>query len=150
MPQFDITPYLSQAFWMLISFGFMYLLVSYLIMPMLDDVFNRRDTLIKNDLEAAERINKQAEALIKEYDEFMLSADQQKATLLKNAYEDLNKTSVKVEGEHDKKVRGKIKKTEQELAYLREKLYAEADQIAEVVAQKLAKKLDATDVKKVG
>lgn len=150
MPQFDITPYLSQAFWMLISFGFMYLLVSYLIMPMLDDVFNRRDTLIKNDLEAAERINKQAEALIKEYDEFMLLADQQKATLLKNAYEDLNKASVKVEGEHDKKVRGKIKKTEQELAHLREKLYAEADQIAEVVAQKLAKKLDATDVKKVG
>lgn len=150
MPQFDITSYLSQAFWMLISFGFMYLLVSYLIMPMLEDVFNRRDTLIKNDLEAAERINKQAEALIKEYDEFMLSADQQKATLLKNAYEDLNKTSVKVEREHDKKVRGKIKKTEQELVLLREKLYAEADEIAEVVAQKLAKKLDATDVKKVG
>ena len=98
---------------------FIILLVSYLIMPMLDDVFNRRDTLIKNDLEAAERINKQAEALIKEYDEFMLSADQQKATLLKNAYEDLNKASVKVEGEHDKKVRGKIKKTEQELAHLR-------------------------------
>ena len=150
MPQFDITPYLSQAFWMLISFGFMYLLVSYLIMPMLEDVFNRRDILIKNDLEAAERINKQAEALIKEYDEFMLSADQQKATLLKNAYEDLNKTSVKVEREHDKKVRGKIKKTEQELVHVREKLYAEADEIAEVVAQKLAKKLDATDVKKVG
>lgn len=150
MPQFDITSYLSQAFWMLISFGFMYLLVSYLIMPMLEDVFNRRDTLIKNDLEAAERINKQAEALIKEYDEFMLSAEQQKATLLKNAYEDLNKTSVKVEREHDKKVRGKIKKTEQELVLLREKLYAEADEIAEVVARKLAKKLDATDVKKVG
>ncbi len=150
MPQFDVAPYLSQAFWMLISFGFMYLLVSYLILPMLDDVFERRDTLIKNDLEAAERINKQAELLIKEYDEFMLSADQQKATLLKNAYENINKTSVKVEGEHDKKIRRKIQKTEQELAEIREKLHAEADQIAEVVAQKLAKKLDATDVKKVG
>ncbi len=150
MPQFDLSPYLSQAFWMLISFGFMYLLVSYLIMPMLEDIFERRDTLIKNDLEAAERINKQAELLIKEYDEFMLSADQQKATLLKNAYENINKTSVKVEGEHDKKIRRKIQKTEQELAEIREKLHAEADQIAEVVAQKLAKKLDATDVKKVG
>ncbi len=150
MPQFDVTPYLSQAFWMLISFTFMYLLVSYLIMPMLEDVFERRDTLIKNDLEAAERINKQAELLIKEYDEFMLSADQQKAALLKNAYENINKTSVKVEGEHDKKIRQKIQKTEQELAKLREKLHADADQIAEVVAQKLAEKLDAADVKKVG
>lgn len=148
MPQFDITPYLSQAFWMLISFGFMYLLVSYLIMPMLDDVFEKRDALIKNDLEVAERLNKQAETLIKEYDEFMLSADQKKAAMLKNVYEDINRTSVKIEGEHDKKIRQKIQKTERELAQLREKMYAESEQIAEIVAQKLADKLDAADIKR--
>lgn len=148
MPQFDVAPYLSQAFWMLISFGFMYLLVSYLIMPMLEDVFEKRDTLIKTDLEVAERLNKQAETLIKEYDEFMLSADQQKAAMLKTAYEDLNKTSVKIEGEHDKKIRQKIKTTEKELQHLRERLHAQSDQIAEVVAQKLVDKLDAMDVKR--
>ena len=148
MPQFDVAPYLSQAFWMLISFGFMYLLVSYLIMPMLEDVFEKRDTLIKTDLEVAERLNKQAETLIKEYDEFMLSADQQKAAMLKTAYEDLNKTSVKIEGEHDKKIRQKIKTTEKELQRLRERLHAQSDQIAEVVAQKLVDKLDAMDVKR--
>ena len=148
MPQFDVAPYLSQAFWMLISFGFMYLLVSYLIMPMLEDVFEKRDTLIKTDLEAAERLNKQAETLIKEYDEFMLSADQQKATMLKTAYEDLNRTSVKIEGEHDKKIRQKIKTTEKELQHLRERLHAQSEQIAEVVAQKLVDKLDAVNAKR--
>ena len=148
MPQFDVAPYLSQAFWMLISFGFMYLLVSYLIMPMLEDVFEKRDTLIKTDLEVAERLNKQAETLIKEYDEFMLSADQQKAAMLKTAYEDLNKTSVKIEGEHDKKIRQKIKTTEKELQRLRERLHAQSDQIAEVVAQKLVDKLDAAEAKR--
>ena len=148
MPQFDVAPYLSQAFWMLISFGFMYLLVSYLIMPMLEDVFEKRDTLIKTDLEAAERLNEQAETLIKEYDEFMLSADQQKATMLKTAYEDLNRTSVKIEGEHDKKIRQKIKTTEKELQHLRERLHAQSEQIAEVVAQKLVDKLDAMNAKR--
>ena len=148
MPQFDVAPYLSQAFWMLISFGFMYLLVSYLIMPMLEDVFEKRDTLIKTDLEAAERLNKQAETLIKEYDEFMLSADQQKAAMLKMAYEDLNRTSVKIEGEHDKKIRQKIKTTEKELQHLRERLHEQSDQIAEVVAQKLVDKLDAAEAKR--
>ena len=148
MPQFDVAPYLSQAFWMLISFGFMYLLVSYLIMPMLEDVFEKRDTLIKTDLEAAERLNKQAETLIKEYDEFMLSADQQKAAMLKMAYEDLNRTSVKIEGEHDKKIRQKIKTTEKELQHLRERLHEQSDQIAEIVAQKLVDKLDAAEAKR--
>ena len=143
MPQFDIAPYLSQAFWMLISFGFMYLLVSYLIMPMLEDILERRDVMIKNDLEAAERINKQAELLIKNYDEFMLSADQQKAAMLKKAYEDINKSSVKIEREHDKKIQQKLKKTEQELHKMREKLYVQSEDIAGVVAQKLVDKLDA-------
>ncbi|MBR5129671.1 MAG: hypothetical protein IKV03_00390 [Alphaproteobacteria bacterium] len=143
MPQFDITPYLSQAFWMLISFGFMYLLVSYLIMPMLEDIFERRDALIRDDLEAAERINKQAELLIKNYDEFMLSADQQKAAMLKKAYEDINKSSTKIEAEHDKKMHQRLKKTEQELQKMREQLYARSEEIAGVVAKKLVDKLDA-------
>lgn len=150
MPQFDVAPYLSQAFWMVISFGFMYLLVSYLIMPMLEDVFEKRESLIKKDLETAERLNKQAETLIKNYDEFMLSADQQKASMLKNAYEDINRTSVKIESEHDKKIRQKIKKTEKELSEIREKMYGQSEQIAEIVAQKLATKLDTTDMKKAG
>lgn len=141
MPQFDLAPYLSQAFWMLISFGIMYLLVSYLIMPMLDDVFEERDRLIQTNLEAAERINKQAELLIKEYDEFMLSADQRKAAMLKAVYEDMNRTTSKIEGEHDKLVRKQIRKTEDELERLRTQLHAQSDNIATLVADKLAKKL---------
>lgn len=141
MPQFDLAPYLSQAFWMLICFGVMYLLVSYLIMPMLDDVFDERDRLIQTNLEAAERINKRAELLIKEYDEFMLSADQRKAAMLKAVYEDMNRTTSKIEGEHDKLVRKQIQKTEDELHRLRSQLHAQSDNIAALVADKLAKKL---------
>ena len=141
MPQFDLAPYLSQAFWMLISFGIMYLLVSYLIMPMLDDVFEERDRLIQTNLEAAERINKQAELLIKEYDEFMLSADQRKAAMLKAVYEDMNRTTSKIEGEHDKLVRKQIRKTEDDLERLRTQLHAQSENIATLVADKLAKKL---------
>lgn len=141
MPQFDLSPYLSQAFWMLICFGLMYLLVSFLIMPMLEDVLGERDRLIQTNLEAAERTNKQAELLIKEYDEFMLSADQQKAAMLKAVYEDMNRTTSKIEGEHDKLVRKKIKQTEDELQKMRTQLHAQSDKIATCVADKLAKKL---------
>ena len=110
-------------------------------MPMLDDVFDERDRLIQTNLEAAERINKQAELLIKEYDEFMLSADQRKAAMLKAVYEDMNRTTSKIEGEHDKLVRKQIQKTEDELHRLRSQLHAQSDNIATLVADKLAKKL---------
>ena len=150
MPQFDLAPYLSQAFWMLISFGFMYLLMSYLIMPMLEDVFDKRDELIKSDLDAAERFNEQAGALMKNYDEFMLSAEQKKAALLKNAYEEISRASVAVEAEHDKKIRHKIAKTECDLADVRKQLFAVSDEIADQVARKLADKLDDSKIKRKG
>jgi len=148
MPQFDLAPYLSQAFWMMICFGFMYLLVSYLIMPMFEDVLDKRDNLIKTDLEAADQINRQAEALMKNYDEFMLSADQKKAAMLKTVYEDINRTSAKIEGEHDKKIRQKIAKTERDLAAVQAELFAASDEIATRVAKKLADKLDEADKKR--
>lgn len=147
MPQFDLTPYLSEAFWMLVSFGFMYLLVSFLIFPMIEDVLSERESLIKTNLDAAERINKSAEQLIKDYDEFMLSAEQQKAAMLKDAYEQMHMTSSKIENEQDKKARAKIKQMERELQSLREKLNAQSDEIAERVADKLARKFY-TDAKK--
>ncbi|MGN1063025.1 MAG: hypothetical protein ACI4QM_01725 [Alphaproteobacteria bacterium] len=147
MPQFDLTPYLSQAFWMLISFGFMYLLVSFLIFPMIEDVLSERDSLIKTNLEAAERINKSAEKLIKDYDEFMLSAEQQKASMLKDAYEQMHRTSSEIENAQDKKARAKIHQMERQLQALRDKLSEQSDDIAEQVADRLAQKFY-TDMKK--
>ena len=72
----------------------------------------------------------------------MLSADQKKAGMLKAAYEDINRTSTKIEGEHDRKIRQKIEVTEQELEHMRSVLYADSEEIAGLVAKRLVEKMD--------
>lgn len=58
MPQFELVSYLSQAFWMLVSFGFLYLLVDYVLFPMIEDVMDERKRVIAENLAAAEKANK--------------------------------------------------------------------------------------------
>lgn len=140
MPQFDLVPYLSQAFWMLISFGFLYLIVAFLLFPMMDDVLSERETLIKTDLEIADKTNSEADLLIKNYNEYILSAHQEKANRIKAAYEEMHKASTFIETAYEKETRTKIKKTEKKLQQMKEQLHAESDAMAEEIATHLAQK----------
>ena len=148
MPQFELVFYLSQAFWMLISFGFLYLIVSYVIFPMMEDVFAERETLIKNNLEIADRVNQSADQLVKNYNEYILSAQQQKATLIKNAYEDMHREAAQIEKNHEREVRVRIKKTEKHLKEIHDQLHAESDAIAEKIAAQLAHKFFTAQIRK--
>ena len=47
MPQFDVAFFPSQIFWLIVSFIFLYLMTSHLILPMLHDIFQERDDAIQ-------------------------------------------------------------------------------------------------------
>lgn len=140
MPQFELTPFLSQSFWMLISFGFMFLIISYLIFPMLEDVFQERETIIKTDLEIAERVNAQADELVKNYNVYIFDAEQQKAAMIKRAFEDMHRESAEIEKLHEREVRVKIEKTEKNLREIDRQLHARSDAAAGQIAEELAQK----------
>jgi len=91
MPQFELVFYLSQAFWMLISFGFLYLLVDYVLFPMIYDVMDERKRLISENLAAAEKANKDAERVMKAYQDYLLTAEQEASALIQKAYQDTNR-----------------------------------------------------------
>lgn len=151
MPQFELTPFLSQAFWMLISFGFMYLIISYLIFPLLEDVFQERETIIKTDLQIAARVNAKADELVKNYNAYIFDAQQQKAAMIKRAYEDMHRESAEIEKLHEREVRVKIKETENNLREINRQLHAQSDAAAVQIAQELAQKFfgdDATTAKR--
>ncbi len=140
MPQFELTPFLSQAFWMLISFGFMYLIISYLIFPLLEDVFQERETIIKTDLQIAARVNAKADELVKNYNAYIFDAQLQKAAMIKRAYEDMHRESAEIEKLHEREVRVKIKETENNLREINRQLHAQSDAAAVQIAQELAQK----------
>ncbi len=145
MPQFELVSYLSQAFWMLISFGFLYLLVDYILFPMIYDVIDERKRLVAENLAAAEKANKAAEQIMREYQHYLLTAEQEASALIQKAYQDTNRLTRQIEAQHDRKVRAKIKKTERDLKRQSNKIETQTIRLADDLAQNLVKKLKATD-----
>lgn len=60
MPQFDISHYSSQAFWLVVVFTALYLIISRVVAPTAKEIFTNREGYISTHLEEAEYYNKKA------------------------------------------------------------------------------------------
>jgi len=69
MPQFNFANYTGQIFWMLISFGILFLCVNYFIFPLFHTIFATRTQIVQKHLRQAEKINKEAEKLAQQLQE---------------------------------------------------------------------------------
>ena len=61
MPQFDITTYSSQIFWLLFSFGVLMFGMVWLILPRLNQILSQRADRIRQDLAKAEQLYQTSE-----------------------------------------------------------------------------------------
>lgn len=143
MPQFDTSFYLTQIIWMLGSFAFLYVMMAFLVCPMLEDVLNDRQQKIQNDLEQAERFNKQADVFHQRYQAFILSAEKEKSMRVQDAYAQIQKDAADLEHKNDVQLRRKVRQAEQKIdkatAGIRKESDKQALQIAEIFVNRLMK-----------
>ncbi|MCC8407171.1 MAG: ATP F0F1 synthase subunit B' [Rickettsia endosymbiont of Sceptobius lativentris] len=69
MPQFDIATYYSQIFWLIITFGLLYIFVYKFITPKAEEIFNNRQTNIQDNITQADTLTQEVEKLNKYYNE---------------------------------------------------------------------------------
>ena len=70
MPQFDVSRFPSQIFWLVVCFAALYFLMSMLVLPSIGRTIEDRERKIQGDLDAAQKANDVARAA---------AADQEKA-----------------------------------------------------------------------
>ena len=108
MPQLDPEFWFSQIFWLVITFGILYLVLSKLILPKISDNLETRKSQILDNLELAEKQRNESEAKLKEFDNIILKSKIDAKTLFnesrKKLFEDINKKRQKLEEEIDKEV----------------------------------------------
>ena len=141
MPQFDLQWFSGEAFWMLLCFGILYLIVTYFIFPLFQDVFQDRYYKIKNDLTIAEMVNQQADKLVQDYKNRIYAAQETKAAIVNETYRDIQKFATHVEAEHEEKLRRQIEETEQKMHRIQEDILHQSETVAVQVAQELSHKL---------
>ena len=70
MPQLNPEFWISQIFWLTITFGILYITLSKLILPRVSANLEARKSQIVENIESAEKQRKDSEEKIKEYDKF--------------------------------------------------------------------------------
>ena len=74
MPQFDPTTFAPQLFWLVITFLVLYLIMSRLALPRVGGILRNREERIADDLDKAERLNKEAEDAMAAYEQALSDA----------------------------------------------------------------------------
>lgn len=146
MPQFDTTWYIGEIFWMLLCFIMMYVGIKYFIFPLIQDVILERQHVIQNDLNIAQTVNKQAEKLIQDYNAHIYTAEQTKAEIINETYQDIQKFSMHVEAEHEENFRRQIEETEKKMKQAQIAFDKESVSLASKIATRLAMKLSSKTV----
>ena len=94
MPQLDISTYISQAFWVILCFCFLWFFLAVFITPKIADIQEQRKRKIYDYLQKAENLNNQAKLVLENYQNSLDSAK-------KKAFNDFKQIQSMYAGEAD-------------------------------------------------
>ncbi|KZD12490.1 F0F1 ATP synthase subunit B family protein [Oceanibaculum pacificum] len=95
LPQLDTNSFATQIFWLAVTFVALYLLMSRIALPRVRDVLEERDRRIADDLEKAEKLKEEAEAVLAEYEKALADARSQAQAAMAEATEKANAEAAK-------------------------------------------------------
>ncbi len=87
MPQLNPEFWVSQIFWLVLTFGIMYLVLSKLILPKISNNLESRKSQILENIEAAEKQREDSETKLKEYDQIILKSKNEANSMFNQARE---------------------------------------------------------------
>lgn len=90
MPQFDLTWYPSQIFWLIVCFVILYIAMRYFLLPPLQEIMKERDHKIQSILRQADKFNAEADRLLQEYQKYIDQASTHSAQVLQTAHDEIS------------------------------------------------------------
>lgn len=92
MPQLEqVATYLSQVFWLVVTFGILYVVMWKAALPRVAGVLRERQERIDDDLEKAEELKREAEKVLSAYEATMADARSQAQSILRETSETLSR-----------------------------------------------------------
>jgi len=146
MPQLNPEFWVSQIFWLTLTFGILYILLSKLILPKISANLELRKSQIQDNIEAAEKQRESSDAKLKEYDNIILKSKLEAKNIFRNAREKIIKDINYKKETLDKQIDEEIKKAEQEIGVLKKNAPEKINKIAIETSAQLVKKLIGAEI----
>ena len=126
MPQLNPEFWVSQIFWLTLTFGILYMLLSKLILPKISENLEIRKSQILENIEAAEKQRKESEQKIEEYDKIINDSK----TAAKNYFNQNRAKILKKKKDLENQINTEINKAEIEIQDFKNKTPEKINKIA--------------------
>ena len=146
MPQLNPEFWVSQIFWLVLTFGIMYLVLSKLILPKISNNLESRKSQILENIEAAEKQREDSETKLKEYDQIILKSKTEANSMFNQAREKAIKDINAKRDVLDKQIDDEISKAEEEIQALKDNAPDKINKIAIDTSSELLQKLIGAEV----
>ncbi len=146
MPQLDLATFPPQLIWLAISFVVLYLLMAKLGLPRIARALGARRERIDGDLEKAQRMKVEAEAVIAAYERALAEARQQAQITLKEATERLSAEAAERQRRTAERLAAETAAAERRIAAAKTAALANIREVAVEVARAAAAKLGGGEI----
>jgi F0F1-type ATP synthase, subunit b len=146
MPQLNPEFWISQIFWLILTFGILFIVLSKLILPKISGNLETRKSQILENIEIAEKQREESESKIKEFEKIILNSKNDAKNYFNTARQkvltDINKKKEVLDAEID----AEIKSAEKEINDLKNKSPEKINKIAIETSADLVKHLIGVNV----
>ena len=146
MPQLNPEFWISQIFWLILTFGIMYFVLSKFILPKISNNLESRKSQILENIEAAEKQREDSETKLKEYDEILLKSKMEAKSIFNQTREKALKDIGSKKEVLDRQIDAEIIKAEKEIEELRVKAPDKINKIAIETSSELLEKLIGSEI----
>mgnify|MGYP001214850423 FL=1 len=148
LPQLDITTWPNQLFWLVVTFGIGYIIMSRMITPRIGNVIEQRGRTIQDDLNRAKEAEAEAQTMKAEFEASLDDARAKAADAAQKAMSEAKAKADEAEAELSAKLAKKTKTAETKLAKIRDEALANINEVASEVTQDAVKAVTGMTVTK--
>tara|TARA_B100000686_G_C16351110_1_gene742891 strand:- start:126 stop:716 length:591 start_codon:yes stop_codon:yes gene_type:complete len=141
MPQLNPKFWFSQIFWLILTFGILFIVLSKLILPRISKNLEVRKFQILENIEAAEKQREESENKIKEYEKIILDSKNEAKNYFNKAREKVLKDIDNKREVLENNINEEIVKVEKEIAELKNKSSEKINKIAIEISSDIVKQL---------
>ena len=148
MPQLDLSTFASQAFWMVLSFCLLWILLSIFVTPKIADVLEQRKRKIDDYIPKAEKLNQQAKASLAKYEQALNEAKQKAAASIAENQKESASFLVAEEKLLNERLNKQIADSEFKLATEKKETLLQIESLSQNLAFEIVQKLGFTNISK--
>lgn len=146
LPQLNPENFAPQLIWLAITYGVLYVALSWFILPRIGQVIDERRSRIQRDLDEAERLRKETEAAIASYEQALAEARNKASSIAKETREKLGAETERERARVEETINAKLAEAERRIEATKTRAMAEVETVVADTAGEIASKLLGTDV----